>query len=374
MWKRFIFLLVVLLCVTGSALEKGKKKSRGAVVVHRTFQGELKTIHQPRFSSELNGTGAPAPPQSPPELWLLSNGTAEYLRGRLSTRVIPTVYLLLAGAGIPANVALLCSLASKVRRASSAILYCSLAASDLLLLLSLFLKAHYHFHGNHWGLGEAACRVVTACFYGNLYCSAQTLACIAVNRYLAVVHPFTYKGLPKRAFAAWVSVAVWGAFGAAAVPVLLVQQSYRLPEVGRVTCHDVLPLRQRSHGFLLYYNLFLAAVGLLAPLLVTAACYARIVCELKRSHHDWSVYVRASSLVFLIFALCFAPAGVLHLLHHLQLSVHGTEGLYVHFNVAACLCCLHACLDPLLFVLMSKSAGSRPYARTFTSKTLSLSV
>ncbi|KAL6096539.1 f2rl2 [Pungitius sinensis] len=71
MWKRFIFLLVVLLCVRGSALEKGKKKSRGAVVVPRTFQGELKTIHQPRFfSSELNGTGAPAPPQSPPELWL----------------------------------------------------------------------------------------------------------------------------------------------------------------------------------------------------------------------------------------------------------------------------------------------------------------
>ncbi|XP_040053399.2 proteinase-activated receptor 3 [Gasterosteus aculeatus] len=373
MGKRLLFLLVALLCVRGSVLKGGKNKSKvawnrsePAVVVPRTFLGELNPIHQ------LNGTLVPS--RSPPVLRLLSNGTAEYLRGPLSTRVIPTFYLLLVAVGIPANVAILCALASKVRKASSAILYCSLAASDLLLLLSLLFKAHYHLRGNQWVLGEAACRVVTACFYGNLYCSALTLACIGVNRYLAVVHPFAYKGLPKRASAAWVSVAVWGAFGGAVVPELLVQQSYRLLEVDRVTCHDVLPLGRRSHGFLVYYNLFLAAFGLLAPLLVTAACYARIVRELNRSHHDWSMYVKASSLVFVIFVLCFAPAGVLHLLHHVQLLARGTEGLYVHFNVAACLCCLHACLDPFLFLLMSKSAASRRYSRTFKGKTLSLSV
>ncbi|KAM8828943.1 proteinase-activated receptor 3 [Spinachia spinachia] len=371
-----LFLLVALLCAregrtSGSV---SRNSSELAVVVPRTFVGEPNTIHPPGFLPGLDGTQAPVSSQSRPGLRLLSNGTAEYLRGPLSTRGIPTVYLLLVAVGIPANVAILCTVASKVRKASSGILYCSLAVSDLLLLLSLVFKAHYHFHGNHWGLGEAACRVVTACFYGNLYCSAQTLACIAVNRYLAVVRPFTYKGLPKRAFTAWVSVAAWAAFGAAVVPELLVQQSYWLPEVGRVTCHDVLPLRQRSHGFLLYYNLFLAAFGLLGPLLVTAACYARIVRKLNRSHRDWSMYVKASSLVFVLFVVCFAPAGVLHLLHHVQLSAHGTEGLYVHFNVAACLCCLHACLDPFLFVLMSKSAAHRLYSRTFRGKTLRLSV
>lgn len=304
----------------------------------------------------------------------LSNRTAEYLRSTLSTRVIPTIYMLTVAVGVPANVAILCSLVTKIRKVSSAILYCSLAVSDLLLLLSLVFKAQYHLHGNHWVLGEAACRVVTACFYGNLYCSAQTLACISTKRYMAIVHPFKYKSLPKRTYAAWVSVAVWGLFGAAVLPELLVWQSYWLPEVGRITCHDVLPLDYKSHFFLLYYNIFLTTFGLLVPLMVTAVCYVCIVCALNRSHNDWNMYIKASSLVFVIFLVCFTPAGVLNALHHMQLFVDGTESLYVYFKVAVCLCCLHACLDPFLFLLMSKSAGSGLCFKPFTIRNVSISI
>ncbi|KAI4816536.1 hypothetical protein KUCAC02_008859 [Chaenocephalus aceratus] len=250
--------------------------------------------------------------------------------------------MLVVAVGIPANVAILCTLVTKIRKVSSAILYCSLAVSDLFLLLSLLFKAHYHFHGNNWVLGEAACRVVTACFYGNLYCSAQTLACISIKRYLAVVHPF---------------IRAIGSLRCGASPAM-------------TSC----PCSSESHVFLLYYNLFLTVFGLLVPLVVTVVCYGRIVCELNRSHHDWAMYIQASSLVFVIFLLCFTPAGVLHLLHYAQLFVYGTESLYVHFKVAVCLCCLHACLDPFLFLLMSKSVGTRLYFRAFKGKTLSLSV
>uniref|UniRef100_A0A8C9YKS8 Coagulation factor II thrombin receptor like 2 n=1 Tax=Sander lucioperca TaxID=283035 RepID=A0A8C9YKS8_SANLU len=322
---------------------------------------KLQIILKRRPYLPSNGTFAPliCRPVRETKEESLSNITVGFLRGALSTRVIPVIYMLIVAVGIPANIAILCTLASKIRKVSSAILYCSLAVSDLFLLLSLFFKAHYHFHGNHWVLGEAACRVVTACFYGNLYCSAQTLACISIKRYLAVVHPFMYKGLPKRMFTTWVSVVVWGVFGAAVVPELLVQQSYWIPEVDLITCHDVLPLK--SHISLFYYNLFLTVFGLLLPLVVTVVCYARIVYELKQSHHDWAMYIKASSLVFVIFLVCFAPAGVLHFIHYVQLFVDRTESLYVHFKVAVCLCCLHACLDPFLFLLMSKSAGSDLY-------------
>ncbi|XP_054468500.1 proteinase-activated receptor 3 isoform X2 [Anoplopoma fimbria] len=379
MGKFVLFLLVAVLCLSGSLQKKERRRNRVQrnssevqVIVPRTFIGSR--FIQPKFLSEPNGTQAPISSQSPPGLQLLSNSTTGFLLGPLSTRVIPIFYMLVVTVGIPANVAILCTLFSKIRKVSSAILYCSLAVSDLLLLLSLLFKAHYHFHGNHWVLGEVACRVVTACFYGNLYCSALTLACISVKRYLAVVHPFTYKSLPKRRVTAWVTVAMWGMFGAASVPELLVQQSFRLPEVGRVTCHDVLPLHHDSHYFLLYYNLFLTVFGLLAPLVVTVVCYARIVYELNQSHHDWTMYIKASSLVFVIFLLCFVPAGVLHFVHYVQLFTDGTDSLYMHFKVAVCLCCLHACLDPFLFLVMSKSAGSSIRFSAFKGKTLSLSV
>ncbi|XP_070845266.1 proteinase-activated receptor 3 [Chaetodon trifascialis] len=369
--RKLLLLLVFVLCLSDSLQKRGKRNS-SVVAVPRTFKGDP-VVFETNIFHVPNGTQAPLSSQPPPALQSLSSSAVGFLRGPLSTRVIPLIYVLAIAVGIPANVAILCTLASKIRKVSSAILYCSLAVSDLFLLVSLFFKAYYHLHGNHWVLGEAACRVVTACFYGNLYCSAQTLACISIKRYLAVVHPFMYKRLPKRMCTAWASVAVWGVFGAAVVPELLIQQSYWLPEVGLVTCHDILPLDHDSHVFLLYYNLVLTILGLLVPLLVTVVCYARIVCELNRSHHDWATYIRASSLVFAIFLLCFTPAAVLHLLHHVQLFADGSESLYVHFKVAVCLCCLHACLDPFLFLLMSKSAGSTLRFRPFKGKTLSLS-
>ncbi|KAM6902171.1 proteinase-activated receptor 3 [Xenentodon cancila] len=345
------------------------KQFNSSVIEPRTFKGHLVNLTK----SEVGDPWAPFSSDAPPALVVLSSGTTAYLSGPLSTLVIPIIYMLAVTVGIPANVCILCLLATKVRKVSSAILYCSLALSDLLLLLSLFFKAHYHLHGNHWVLGETACRVVTACFYGNLYCSATTLACISVKRYLAVVCPFLYKSLPKRMCTAWVSLAVWGMFGAAIVPELLVQQSYWLPELKRITCHDVLPLDHSSHKFLLYYNLALTVLGVVVPLVVTVVCFVRIIRELNRSHYDWAMYIKASSLVFGIFLVCFVPAGLMHFLHYVLLFVNGTESLYMCFNLAVCLCCLHACLDPFLFVLMSKSAGSRLYFMTFKGKTLSIS-
>lgn len=370
--ERLLFFLVLFFCTSGTLQKEGRKRVREQedspqVAVPRTFIGDFSFLL-------VNETQAPNSTQSPGALRLRSNSTLSYLRGPLSTRVIPIIYLLVVTVGIPANISILCLLETKIRKVSSAILYCSLAVSDLLLLVSLFFKAHYHLHGNHWVLGEAACRVVTACFYGNLYCSALTLACISIKRYLAVVHPFMYKSMPKRTCATCVSLAVWVVFGAAVAPELLVQQSYHLIQLNITTCHDVLPLDYGSYVFLTYYNLILTILCLLLPLVVTVVCFVRIIRELNQSHYDWAMYIKASSLVFAIFLVCFVPPGVLHFLHYVQLSVDGTEGLYAFFNVAVCLCCLHSCLDPFLFLLMSKSAGSKLYFMTFKGKTLSISI
>ncbi|XP_072518128.1 proteinase-activated receptor 3 [Salminus brasiliensis] len=364
----------------GNKTEKNRR-NRTDFINPRTFRGQTIPIQLPlppnstetQTRSSSSSSSSSSSGVVDVQLRLLSNSTALYLKAPLSTRAIPAAYILAIVVGIPANVAILVTIGSKVRTVSSAILYCSLATSDLLLLLSLLLKMHYHFSGNDWTFGEAACRLTTACFYGNLYCSAHTLACISVKRYLAVVHPFFYKSLPKRSCTAWASLAVWLVFSIAMVPELLVRQSYRIPQLGITTCHDVLPADQSSYAFLLYYNLGLTLLGFLLPLMVTAACYASIVWQLNRSHHDWSVYIKASTLVFFIFVLCFGPSSFIHFLHYARLYSSGAENFYAYFNVAVCLCCLHSCLDPFLFVVMSRTAGTKLYFMTRKGKTLSIS-
>ncbi|KAF6721712.1 Proteinase-activated receptor 3 [Oryzias melastigma] len=362
--KTFAVFLLVALISRASPSSSDRPSSQKNVPVPRTFFGNL----VPQTNDEQNSTQAgstSASRSSFPALQALSNSTMEYLSGPLSTRVIPFTYIFVIVLGIPANVAILCFLAKKIRKVSSAILYYSLAVSDLFLLLSLTFKIHYHLHGNDWVLGEAACRVVTACFYGNLYCSAMTLACISVKRYIAVVHPFMYKGLPKKMCTAW-----------PVIPEFLIQQSYWLPQLNRTSCHDVLARDDHSFSFafLLSYNLVLTVVGLLVPLVVSIVCYIRIIIVLKKSLQDWGKYIKASSLVFAIFLVCFLPAGFLHFIHYLQLELNGTESLYGYFNLAVCLCCLHACLDPFLFVLMSTSTGSRLFIMTFKGKSMSITL
>ncbi|KAJ8396547.1 hypothetical protein AAFF_G00016130 [Aldrovandia affinis] len=347
-------------------------KNQNVTFNPRSFNGKrIEATSSPR--SKANVDSSSASPSSLPELDLQANGTADYFTGALSTRVIPIAYVAAIVIGIPSNVITMGTLASKTRAFPAAILYFSLALSDLLFLLTLVLRVFYHLNGNHWVFGEAACRAVTACFYGNVYCSIHTLMCIGVKRYLAIVHPFVYKGLPKRSCAALSALAVWLVFVVAMVPELLVRQSYHLPRLGITTCHDVLPLGDGSYSFLPYYKLTLICLGFFAPFLVTVVSYVSIIRQLNRSSCDWMFYIKTSTLVFVIFTVCFLPSNMLHFVHYVKLYSSREEHFYIYYSVAMCLCGLHSCLDPFLFCLMSRSTGAKLHFITHKGKTLSIS-
>ncbi|XP_031426526.1 proteinase-activated receptor 3 isoform X2 [Clupea harengus] len=294
--------------------------------------------------------------------------------GILSTRILPSAYLLAMAVGIPSNAFILACLSGRTRTCSGAVLYLSLAASDILLLFALALRVHYHFHGNNWVFGEAACRLVTACFYGNVYCSVLALMCVSIMRYLAVARPFVYKALPKRCCAMLATIAVWLACGVAMVPELLVHQTYRLPSLGITTCHDVLPYVEEPFAFLIPYRLGMIGAGLVLPAAVITFAYGSIVHHLGRSSCDWSLYVRASTLVFVIFVLCFAPSAVVHFLHYVKLYTARQDHFYAYYGVAVCLCCFHSCLDPFLSYILSRTTNSSLHFVSFRKKPSRMSV
>lgn len=300
-------------------------------------------------------------PSSEPSLNVSPEDAAtSYTTGVFSTWVIPSSYILAMLVGIPSNAYILAFLRVRLqaKSLSTVILYLNLALSDLLLLLSLALRVHYHFSGNNWIFGEVSCRLVTALFYGNVYCSAQTIACISLKRYLAVVKPFLYRRLAKTTLAVWTCIIVWFLYAAAILPELLVKQSYPVTQLGVTTCHDVLPLEEKTHSVLVPYRLVLVCLGFVVPFLICIYAHVAVIYHLGQSGCDWRPFIRVSTLVFVIFALCFLPSGILHIVHYIRLIAIGDDRLYGYYRVAVCLCCFHSCLDPFLCMLISKTGTS----------------
>ncbi|KAM4745293.1 proteinase-activated receptor 3 [Anableps anableps] len=284
----------------------------------------------------------------------------EYTTGALSTWVIPSSYILTILVGIPSNTYILVFLRVRLtsKTLSTVVLYLNLALSDLLLVLSLGLRVYYHLNGNNWIFGEISCRLITALFFGNVYCSAQTIACISLKRYLAVVKPFLYRRMAKTSLAVWMCLVVWFLYGAAVVPELLVRQSYHIRKLEITTCHDVLPVEEPSHSPLVLYRLTLVFLGFLLPFMVCIYTHIAVVYHLERSSYDWRLFTRVSTLVFIIFVVCFFPSGVLHAAHYIRLFSSGDDTLYGYYRLAVCLCCFHSCLDPFLCMLLSSTADS----------------
>lgn len=349
-------ILVCLMAVQTIQLD-GKKtriKTNSSVgLTPKTFKGGMyKLNHTDQLPSQLY-------PNTNPWLHVSPEDPAmAYTTGVLSTWVIPSSYIVAMLVGVPSNAYILAFLRLRTKSFATVLLYLNLALSDLLLLLSLALRVHYHFNGNNWIFGEISCRLITALFYGNVYCSAQTIACISLMRYLAVVRPFLYRRLAKTSLAVWACLAVWFLFAAAIVPELLVRQSYQVNPPGVTTCHDVLPLDEKSHAPLVPYRLMLVFLGFLVPFLICIYAHAAVVYHLGQSRCDWRPFIRVSTLVFIIFMVCFLPSSILHISHYIRLLSAGDDTLYGYYRVAVCLCCFHSCLDPFLCMLISKTTSS----------------
>ncbi|XP_016418716.1 proteinase-activated receptor 3 [Sinocyclocheilus rhinocerous] len=299
----------------------------------------------------------------------VSANIINHTTGIVSTRIIPSAYILAILIGIPSNVFLLACL-SRRKNLSSCILYFSLAVSDLLLLLSLTLRVHYHLSNNNWIFGELACKMVTACFYGNIYCSIHAHMCISVMRYLAVVHPFLYRTMLKTYYAIFTSLSIWMVFAIAMTPEFLVQQSYRVLGQEQVTCHDIQSYEKASNRALIPYRLSLICLGFILPSLVITFVYGSIIYHLKRSSHDWKQYMKASTLVFGLFLVCFAPCNALLFAHYVKLYTQQQYDLYYYYRAAVCLCSFHSCLDPFLSYLLTKTSTSQVKFRSFSSRAL----
>ncbi|XP_077389079.1 proteinase-activated receptor 4-like [Festucalex cinctus] len=282
----------------------------------------------------------------------LSEKQLKEIQAPTTTLYLPALYLLALAAGLPANLLALWILAFRTKCLPSTVLLINLTAVDSLLLLALPFRIAYHFRGNHWELGEAVCRMVTAVFYGNMYGSALCLALVALDRYVALVHPFGAKSLRGRRTSLRMTAAVWAAVAAAMLPLLLSQQTYTLDRLGITTCHDALPQREQENFFLPYFAT-LFTLGFLLPLVVIVFCHCGVVRALLAEGERYAHAVRLTLLVLLVFVVCVLPSNVLLLLTYAADGPGLGQDVYVPYMLSLAVSTFSSCADPFIFYYVS---------------------
>ncbi|XP_067884323.1 lysophosphatidic acid receptor 5-like [Heterodontus francisci] len=242
------------------------------------------------------------------------------------------------------------------------IIYMSnLATCDLLFTLALPLRIYYT-ATDAWLLGDVPCQVAGSIFQINLYGSCLFLACINVDRFLALVYPLRSRHL-RRPKVAWrACAAVWAVIVLGSVPVALVHDTSRCLDANstvQVRCFESFsPATWRREILPL---LALAEIlGFLLPLFTVLYCSARILHTLNPGASPHFRRRRKTVNLLLvnavIFVVCFVPYNVVLAAYGLmkaksdQSATNGSKVLLrLVLQLTMLLASANCCLDPLVY-------------------------
>ncbi|KFQ57950.1 Proteinase-activated receptor 4, partial [Pelecanus crispus] len=297
----------------------------------------------------------------------IHNATGSQLGSAVTVLLIPCLYALVFLVGLPSNGLALWVLATRAEKLTSTVFLMNLAAADLLLVSVLPFKIFYYFLGNSWPFGEGLCRLTTAFFYGNMYCSVLLLTCISVDRYLAVVHPFFSRSFRTPTFAACICSAVWLWAAVLTLPLTLHQQSYPLYGGDITLCHDVLPSNENEEYYF-YCFVCLITCAFLAPLVVMLFSYCSVLRALLGSGKQYSYSMKLTALVLFTLVAFYTPSNVLLLVHYSGCKSKLCDNLYISYMVSLAISTFNSCTDPFVYYYVSEDFRDKVRRRLFSHR------
>ncbi|XP_065262191.1 proteinase-activated receptor 1 [Emys orbicularis] len=260
---------------------------------------------------------------------------------------------------LPLNITAILVFLIKMKIKKPAIVYMlNLASADVLFVSVLPFKIAYHFSGNNWVFGPEMCRLITAAFYCNMYCSILLMTVISIDRFLAVVYPMQSLSWRTLMRASLICFTIWLIAIVGVIPILITEQTMKISELNITTCHDVLKESELKIYYRNFFSIF-SSIFFFVPLIISAVCYVCIIRCLISSNivAKQSKKTRAlllSAAVFSIFIICFGPTNVLLLIHYVSFPYnHQLEYIYFAYLLCACISSVSCCIDPLIYYYAS---------------------
>ncbi|XP_001508020.2 melanin-concentrating hormone receptor 1 [Ornithorhynchus anatinus] len=282
------------------------------------------------------------------------------------TIIMPSVFGIICLLGIVGNSMVIFTVVkkSKFHRCSNVpdIFIVNLSVVDLLFLLGMPFLIHQLMGNGVWHFGETMCTLITAMDANSQFTSTYILTAMAIDRYLATVHPISSTRFRKPSVATWVICLLWALSFISITPVWLYARLIPFPG-GTVGCGMSLPNPETDLYWFTLYQFFLAFA---LPFTVITAAYARILQRMTSTvapASQRSVRLRAKRVtrtaiaICLVFFVCWAPYYVLQLT---QLSNNRpTLTFYYLYNAAISLGYANSCLNPFVYIVLCETFRKR---------------
>ncbi|XP_040912240.1 G-protein coupled receptor 55 isoform X2 [Toxotes jaculatrix] len=269
------------------------------------------------------------------------------------------IYIPIFVFGLILNVAALFVFCILLRKWTESTIYMtSLALMDLLLLFPLPFKMHAT---NQWWPGnlQPLCSALESLYFVGIYGSIYTIVCIAVDRWMAICHPFKAKQMRSPKVALGTCVLVWVLVLAVIFPTM---SSFRDEQKENFHCFHGFSKNGWRPGVIICLQVF----GFLVPALVVIYCSTQTILALRQSgqHSRQSracVKIICSSLC--AFLMPFTPShlGILlqFLVHQDVIQECSTKtSISLFIQVAMCLSNITCCLDALCYYFIAHEVRS----------------
>ncbi|NP_001304000.1 C-X-C chemokine receptor type 1 [Tupaia chinensis] len=275
----------------------------------------------------------------------------------LNSYIVVVVYALVFLLSLLGNsLVMMVILHSRASRSVTDVYLLNLAIADLLFALTLPIWAASREKG--WIFGTTLCKIVSLLKEVNFYSGILLLACISVDRYLAIVHA-TRTLTQKRHLVKFVCLGIWGLSLILSLPFVLFREAYS-PTNSSPVCYEVLGndtakwrmvLRVLPHTF-----------GFVLPLLIMLFCYGLALRTLFKAHMGQKQ--RAMRIIFavvLVFLLCWLPYNLVLVADTpmrtqvIQETCKRRHDINQALDATEILGFLHSCLNPFIYAFIGQN-------------------
>ncbi|XP_003405954.3 C-X-C chemokine receptor type 1 [Loxodonta africana] len=276
----------------------------------------------------------------------------------LNKYIVVTIYALVFLLSLLGNsLVMLVILYNRVSSSVTDVYLLNLAMADLLFALTLPIWAASKEHG--WIFGTPLCKVVSLLKEVNFYSGILLLACISVDRYLAIVHA-TRTLIQKRHLVKFICLGIWGLSLILSLPFFLFRQAYRLPYSSLIVCYE--DIGNNTAKWRLVLRILPQTFGFVLPLLVMVFCYGftlRTLLEARMKQKYRAM--RVIFVVVFVFLLCWLPYNLVLVTDTLmrtgliEETCERRNDIGRALDATEILGFFHSCLNPVIYAFIGQN-------------------